>query len=317
MAVFPSPSLRSALVVVLSASALSGCIGDPVYQDLSSLSWGTSNAGPKLPPAPLTAPDVGTRYYYSNGVTERVTAVSGDTVTWINNRRHKLVSHRDFTAPETFIETTNREYRRVFHGTPNALWPLSTGKTAKFTVVNRVKSKGAKTDTAYTQRWQCAVDGTERIRVLAGTFDTYKVTCKRFSPTFRFYQKRTWNYAPEIGHYVRRVDYYKYPGKSYTRELTAVYSILPGAPVSIRREIRRTFQEALENHKSGVPLSWRDKKSGAATTVVPILTYKAASGAFCRTYRQTVTLNGKTRLYPGVACREGRLKWVIPRLARL
>lgn len=317
MTVFQHRLFRPALTLVLSAPVLAACVSDPVLQQFSALTSGQKADAPTLPPAPIPTPVVGTRYYYSNGVTERVTAASGDDITWINNRRHKQISSRDFTIPEKFVETTTRDYNRVLHGAPNALWPLSVGNTSKFTVVNHVKLKGAKKDTKYVQRWQCAVDGTERVRVLAGTFDTYKVECKRFSPTFRFYQKRTWNYAPEIGQYVRREDYYKYPGKTYRRELTAVYSILPGVATPIRREIRRTFQIALENHKSGVPLSWRDKKTGAATTVTPILTYKAASGAFCRTYRQSITLNGKTHLYPGVACRESRLKWVIPRLARL
>jgi hypothetical protein len=42
--------------------------------------------------------------------------------------------------------------------------------------------------------------------VPAGTFDTIPVKCERYSTTaMRLLEQREWDYAPELGHYVRRV----------------------------------------------------------------------------------------------------------------
>ena len=58
--------------------------------------------------------------------------------------------------------------------------------------------------------WACRVDAERSIETPAGAFDVLPVVCDRFSPVnMRLLERLTWDYAPEVGHYVRRtiVDY--------------------------------------------------------------------------------------------------------------
>lgn len=61
--------------------------------------------------------------------------------------------------------------------------------------------------------------------VAAGTFDTYPVKCDRYSSTtMRLLEQREWDYAPDLGHYVRRVTVNYLRGTTRTVELVAALS---------------------------------------------------------------------------------------------
>ena len=163
----------------------------------------------------------------------------------------------------------------------------------------------------YTQKWSCETTGTKHVRVLAGEFDTYQVDCKRYSTSGRWWQNRTWYYAPSIGTYVLRRDFYKKSGERF-RELTALRPSLQDEPDNVRQGIIHAWQVALESKKRGEIQSWTDNESGTSVQVEPLNTYQAKNGQFCRTYKQYLTRKGATNIYMGVACRTGKLKWRTP-----
>jgi len=113
---------------------------------------------------------------------------------------------------------------------------------------------------------------------------------------------------------VLRRDFHKKRGERI-RELTAVRPSLQNEPDKARQGIIHARQGALENKKRGEIQSWKDSASGTSGQVEPLATYRAQNGQFCRTYKQYLTRQGATRIYMGVACRNGKLKWRTPRRA--
>lgn len=295
------------LLTATAAALLAGC---------QSVQLPNFNAapgpGPAMPPAQLPQFTVGDKYYYSNGALEQVVSTQGEMVNMISKSKRKLINFRNFVLPQPYIEGSTKEY---FKNTPvptNLMWPLSVGTSERFSSQGRSVTKSSGRTSKYTQRWICETTGTARIRVLAGEFDTYIVECKRYSTRGKWWQNRTWNYAPVLGTYVLRRDYYKKSGERF-RELTALRPSLQAEPKHIRQGIIHAWQMALENKKAGEIQSWTDATSGTSVQVEPLKTYRAKNNQFCRTYKQYLTRNNATRVYMGVACRTGKLKWRTPR----
>lgn len=268
--------------------------------------------GPAMAPAQLPQFNIGDKYYYSNGAREQVISTQGEMVNMISKSKRKLTNFRNFVLPQPYIEGSTKEY---FKNTPvptNLMWPLSVGTSERFSSQGRSINKSSGRTSQYTQRWSCETTGTARVRVLAGEFDTYVVECKRYSTRGKWWQNRTWHYAPTLGTYVLRRDFYKKSGERI-RELTAVRPSLHGEPKHVRQGIIHAWQMALENKKAGEIQSWTDAASGTSVQVEPLKTYRAKNNQFCRTYKQYLTRHNATRVYMGVACRTGKLKWRTPR----
>jgi len=289
--------------------ALSGCqtISLPTLPNFST----QSVPGPTMAPAPLPTFYTGDKYYYSNGAREQVVSINGETVNMIRRSKRKVSNFRNFILPSPYIEGIIGEYYKESNIVTNALWPLRVGNAVKFNTEGKTVYKVSGHTSKYTQRWDCSVAGTEHIRVLAGEFDTYKVKCQRFSIKGRWWQNSTWNYAPILGTYVLRRNFYKKNG-ARIRQLTAIRPSLQNEPSPVRKGIIHAWQTALESKQNGEISSWTDKKTGTSVQVEPIKTYRAENGLFCRTYKEYLTRKGKTRIYAGVACRQGKMQWRTP-----
>jgi len=270
-----------------------------------------ASADLNLPAASLPTLNPGDKYYYANGWMEQVLSTNGETVDLINKSKRKVVNFRNFVIPAPYLEGSTAEYYKESRVPTNALWPLRVGNSASFSTEGRSVSKATQRVSQFSQKWSCAVEGVERVRVLAGEFDTFRLKCDRRSSTNKWWQSYTWYYAPLINSYVLRRSFHKTRGES-VRELTAVRPSLTDEPQKVRVGIIRTWQDALENAKRGEIRSWTDKKTGTSTQIEPLATYRAKNGLFCRTYKQYLTRQSITRIYAGVACRTGKLKWRTP-----
>jgi surface antigen len=69
-----------------------------------------------------------------------------------------------------------------------------------------------------------------------------------------------------------------------------------------RREIRETTQRALEAAPSGQALAWRNPYSRNGGAVLVTRTYRDR-GRWCRSFEQSVSVEGETRREHGAACR--------------
>ena len=305
-------ALRGA-VALLALSALNACQAISMPTNFT----GVPIAAGAMAPAGLPSYRTGDKYYYSNGSYKKITRMSPSEIEWISNRDRKSVTTSDPMAPGLYRETRTREYVKKSGPTVGDIWPLAVGKSSSFSTNVAFKSKDTIRQGSFKQLWSCSVKGAERVRVIAGTFDTYRISCTRKSRSTsrgKMYYRQTvvYHYAPEIGHYVRYESRTK--GKApYVRELIAVRPDIGFLSDKNARNIRHTFQDALENYQNDKIVSWSDKNSGVKTTTAPVQTFQTADGKFCRNYRQVINQGDGDRLYVGVACREDKLKWLTPR----
>ncbi len=73
----------------------------------------------------------------------------------------------------------------------------------------------------------------------------------------------------------------------------------------------RTAAQALEKRPDGTTSTWKNPNTGNSGTFTPKRTYETAEGQPCREYETTVTIDGKTEIVRGTACREPDGRWTV------
>ncbi|MDJ0887570.1 MAG: RT0821/Lpp0805 family surface protein [Desulfobacterales bacterium] len=275
---------------------------------------------------PLPTYQLGVTFVYSDGKSETVEAVRDNLVIWRDNRNRVTTGSRDFTLRRQQWETETRQGTRQhrprndFGQTTSAsLWPLTVGNKAHYVETGRWQKKKGEWQT-YTYPWQSEVIGRERIRTLAGEFDTWKIVANRYSggkvygrpPRLR--EIRTWYYAPQVGHYVRyeRDFLGRKPNRSI--DLVSVRPPVEHLNAKLRSVIADNFQMALEKKHSGQKLQWRMTQQSASGMTQPINTFRGAGKRDCRNYVQEVEIERDNHIYYGMACRNPNGRWEIPDL---
>jgi surface antigen len=66
----------------------------------------------------------------------------------------------------------------------------------------------------------------------------------------------------------------------------------------------RAFGEALDRQVSGAAVDWRNPETGSSGAVMPLRTFRAADGRWCREYEERVEQGGAVERRIGIACRE-------------
>jgi hypothetical protein len=274
--------------------------------------------------APLPTYQKGTTFVYSNGTWETVLANSPARVTWRDHRGYVSSGSADFTRRRAEWQTKTRKGSRQFAARKDlwikhktSLWPLQIGNEANYSETGTWQRQG-ETENSYKANWSCEVVGTERVSVMAGEFDTWKIICKRyagtrFSAKSRLREIKTWHYAPKVGHYVLAARQY-FTGKASQRlELLAVLPPLNGLSVSANRQLQSKFQKALEFKKSGESLKWSLPQSALSGEIMPVDTFRLDDGKYARRYVQIFKQPQGRQTYYGMAVRNAKGKWVIPR----
>jgi len=280
--------------------------------------------GNKLSFASLPTYRQGTTFIYSDGSWETVVANSANEVTWRDHRGYVSSGSADFTRRRAEWQTRTRQGSRQFEERKDlwvrqktSLWPLQIGNEASYSETGAWQQKGEEENT-YRTNWACEVVGTERVSVMAGEFDTWKIECKRYTAS-RFASRsllreiKTWNYSPEIGHYILATQQY-FDGKAPKRlELLAVLPPLDGLSALAKSQIQSKFQKALEFNKSGEPLKWSLANSTLAGEFMPTGTFRLEDGRYARRYIQVLNRPQGQQAYYGMAVRDTKGRWVIPR----
>ena len=179
----------------------------------SGCSTAPKPAGPNAGSPSLPIYELGTTYVYSDGSWETVAGISPQLITWQDHRGNVYSRSPDFTYRSVNWKTSTRQGSRRFVARSDvlfrkntSLWPLQKGNVSSFTEMVTSSNVG-EPEKSYRRNWNCEVVGTERVSVMAGEFDTWKIACKRYNnfknpSKARVREIRTWNYAPEIKHYV-------------------------------------------------------------------------------------------------------------------
>ena len=279
----------------------------------------------RLPPAPLPQYRVGTKYVYSNGTWETVSRVGPEGVTWINHRGYESKGLSDFTYKRLKWQAKDRHGMREYNQTKfwfdeetTTLWPLQPGNKTRYDENGRFFTSSG-IDRSYDSYWSCEVKGTEKISIVAGDFDTWKITCKRYPNSYRSSSKvreyRTWYYAPAINHWVLEVRDYNGYRENRRKELAAV---LPDVSTFTGQEenvvsIKKQFQNTLESNQKEDTAMWRSSQDQLLVAITPKRIFRLGNGDVCRQYDQVFAEAGMAYQYPGIACRNDEGRWIVPR----
>lgn len=178
-------------------------------------------------PAPIALPDYegGDAYVFSDGRVERVVSSSGDTVIWAGLSGPSYTRSRNFIVPVLSWRSGRGTGSREVHGNPDALWPMVRPRSVRFRVVSETRATPEASLKRSVALWVCKSGKLRSFTVKAGIFEAIPVVCDRYSSTtMRLIERREWDYAPELGHYVRRVTINYLRGTRREVELVAALS---------------------------------------------------------------------------------------------
>ena len=162
------------------------------------------------PPAEMPNYAVGDAFVFSDGRVEQVVAIDGDIVTWRGLQGGTYQRHRNFVTPPSSWRMDQGEGRRIPSPRAAEIWPLKPGKSVRFTVINETRLSAQKAWERNMSLWTCGVGPRHDTRTPAGVFEVQTISCELYSPVnMRLLERVAWDYAPDVGHYVRRsnVDY--------------------------------------------------------------------------------------------------------------
>lgn len=277
-----------------------------------------------LPSKLLPTYRAGDTYVYSNGTWERVVATDGMSVQWVNYRGNKSTGSVDFTYKRSSWHTSTRRGTRTFKHTEylfdkssTTLWPLAVGNKTRFDEYGTWFGKEGIANT-YDSFWRCEVDGKKRVLAPVGEFDTWSISCGRYSDSFSYPKSparefKTYYYAPAISHWVVENRNIRGSQQDVRKELVAVMPdllLFTGSDEDVR-QLQVQFQDALEHHASGQSDIWITRSGGASSTLTPLATYIREDGVYCRQYLHYVENREFSNTYAGMACRGKNGLWKV------
>lgn len=190
----------------------------------------------------------GDSFIWDDGRVERVVRIEGDRVRWSGLGSATWLRHANIVVPILEWSARGEEGRRRIYGDPDRLWPLDRPRSVRFRVVTESRSRPDKPWVRTTALWRCETGKPAVVEVPAGRFEAVPIRCDRYSPTtMRPIERLTFDYAPEIGHAVRRST------TSYSRAVTrtvALAATLHGPRVTPER-LRALARKARREQRGG------------------------------------------------------------------
>jgi hypothetical protein len=290
------------LVIVCAMIALSGCqTGKSVLK--------TQNQGLQLSEAVLPTYMVGEYFNFDDGSSRMVAAVSGEWVTWQYNTGTVSKGYRNFIIPALTWTSAHRYSEGKTTAPADLLWPLAVGKKGTYDFQQTISKHDGTESNELSRSWSCAVEGTERVSVPAGTFDTYVIACNRYSSTsHKWRASRKLYYAPDLGHYVMKQDRHRSrPDKKRQLVSYGFRSIV--LPEKDQIKLNRTLQKALSNNADGIASTWTSSTGEVTAMLIPISSYKVTNGEACREYHSVYNVRGRIRKNVRVVCKQSNGLW--------
>lgn len=265
--------------------------------------------GPPLPAASLPNYAVGEYFIFDDGTTKMVTEVSGEWITWQYDNGIVSKRYRNFVIPALNWRNAKRQSKAKTTAEADLLWPLAVGNEGHYDFRQTISKHDGTDVTRLSRSWNCTVEGTKRVRVTAGTFDTYVVTCRRYSDTsHKWRATRRFYYAPDLGHYVIREDKYRSrPEKK--RELVSYGFNSTVLPKQDQIELNRLLQKALNNNADGIGSTWTSRSGELSAQLIPINSFTGRNGDECRDYHSVYSVNGRIRKNFRKVCRQSNGLW--------
>ena len=185
-------------------------------------------------PADLPRYESGDAFVFSDGRVERVVRSEGATVVWAGLSGPTYTRSRNFVVPVLSWRSGSGTGSRKVHGSPDALWPMARPRSVRFRVVSETRANPRAALRRSVSMWVCKTSAARSFTVRAGTFEAIPVLCDRYSSTtMRLIERREWDYAPELGHYIRRVTMNYLRGTTRKVELVAALSGPAASPARL------------------------------------------------------------------------------------
>ncbi len=268
-----------------------------------------SSQDPDLPKAGLPEYTVGEFFAFDDGRTAVVTAVSNDRVVWRYNNGATSTGYRNFILPALSWKRNGSRGKATANARADMLWPLATGNRGQYQSRQVITGEDRAESTQLSRQWYCSVEGTQRVSVPAGSFDTYVIACERYSSTSHSWRAtRRYYYAPDIGHYVIREDHSR-SRPSRIRQLVAYGFNSTFLPKQDQLSLNRMLQKTLSNNPDGVSSTWTSQPGEITAKLVPINSYAGPNGSQCRDYYSLYSFKGRVYKNERSVCRQPEGRW--------
>jgi surface antigen len=93
------------------------------------------------------------------------------------------------------------------------------------------------------------------------------------------------------------------------RRLDGVLAELQAAQAQDRTLMSATLERAMEQMRSGQAATWTNDTTGAVGSIMPLRTFRTASGKWCREFERSVTSPSGAENRIGIACRDEDGHW--------
>jgi surface antigen len=253
----------------------------------------------------------GDRFYYSDGSFETVLSLDGGRVVWESSDGTRRTAPRNFILPPFAWYSEHGSGSAEADTSPDVLWPLKSGTEVRFSVSGTLMESGPKPEQVF-DLWYCRVRSTTRTTVPAGSFDTLPIMCTVFRQPNGPKRSITWNYAPAVGHFVRRTEATG-DEKEVPIELVGVELGGRNWPAAARTGLDWAFQHALEDENSGHNVEWESSALPGHIEIEALGEVDYGGNSQCRRFAATrFDAEGMKRVYPGIACRGSDGVWGVP-----
>lgn len=232
--------------------ALSGCqtmqrVGDDFDRAVAEIRGSIVGSGPsiELPPAQQPNYQVGKVLVYNGDRVRQIASLSDSDIQWQDRDGPLFRTTKHFFLPRIYQDFRNRTVSRTFAGNPEALWPLTIGNQVEFVEHRRTERKETRTVDQATRKWRCSVVDAHVVETPAGSFDSYRVTCRSYREGFRSIRSMSpvqivhWDFAPAIGHYIRRESWSPSSNRRRERTLSAALPASLATPQRIDALLER------------------------------------------------------------------------------
>lgn len=267
------------------------------------------HTGPKMVEENLPTYAVGESFIFDDGRTDTVIETNGDVLTWRDDRGIVRWIHRNFLLPDIAWQNSTRRSKSTTTAKAKMLWPLKIGSSARFDYQQSVDTNNGSSHNEYKQSWQCLVEGTLSLDVPAGTFNVFKIPCYRYlDGTSAWRQTRTYYYAPEVKHYVKRTDTYA-SRPSRQRQLVSFGFNSTALPAGEQAILNNLVQEILNKNPDGLATTWKKPDGTLSATLTPLRSFQGAKGEQCREYQSTYVVQGHNRINYRNVCKQDTGLW--------
>jgi len=291
----------SLIIALLFLVATTGCAKKEVpkeFVDSSKL---------MMPSLPTYQP--GEYFFYDSGLSMIATASDDGLVEWKYGSGATSTGYANFLIPQLSWESNPDRSESTTDASPNFLWPLNVGKSGRFNITQTLIKNESSPPDEIKRTWECKVEGTEKVVVPAGKYDTYVVSCSRYSTDDKDWRGRhRYYYSPDIRHYVM-VE------KDYARRTSTIERLSKHGfnsnylPQEDQITLKDELYQVLEKGQLGQAESWVSSSDQISAMLIPYQSFKGSREQQCREYRSIYNVGGRVHQHTRKACQAADGSW--------